>query len=67
MKNNDEIHRVVSKLLVDRQDKPVPAATIRQEVPQSKANELKEYKELLDMGIISQEEFNAKKKQLLGL
>ena len=26
-----------------------------------------EYKELLDMGVISQEEFDSKKKQLLGL
>ena len=29
--------------------------------------ELKKMKELLDMGIITQEEFDAKKKQLLGL
>lgn len=28
---------------------------------------IKEYKELLDMGIITQDEFDAKKKQLLGL
>lgn len=33
----------------------------------SSADELKKFKELLDMGIISQEEFDAKKKQLLGL
>ena len=33
----------------------------------SAADELKKFKELLDMGIISQEEFDAKKKQLLGL
>ena len=33
----------------------------------SSADELKKYKELLDAGIISQEEFDAKKKQLLGL
>ncbi len=33
----------------------------------SAANELKQFKELLDMGVISQEEFDAKKKQLLGL
>ena len=33
----------------------------------STADELKKFKELLDMGIISQEEFDAKKKQLLGL
>jgi len=30
-------------------------------------DELKKLKELLDMGIVSQEEFDAKKKQLLGL
>lgn len=33
----------------------------------SNADELKKYKELLDTGVISQEEFDAKKKQLLGL
>ena len=38
---------------------PVPAI--------SAADELKKFKELLDMGIITQEEFDAKKKQLLGL
>ena len=32
-----------------------------------KISALKEYKELLDSGILSQEEFDAKKKQLLGL
>ena len=33
----------------------------------SPAEELKKFKELLDAGIITQEEFDAKKKQLLGL
>ena len=33
----------------------------------SPADELKKFKELLDMGVITQEEFDAKKKQLLGL
>lgn len=33
----------------------------------SSADEIKKYKELLDSGIITQEEFDAKKKQLLGL
>lgn len=36
-------------------------------VPVSNADELKKYKELLDMGVITQEEFDQKKKQLLGL
>lgn len=35
--------------------------------PVSVADELKKFKELLDMGVISQEEFDSKKKQLLGL
>lgn len=33
----------------------------------SSADELKKFKELLDSGVISREEFDAKKKQLLGL
>ena len=33
----------------------------------SAADELKKFKELLDAGVITQEEFDAKKKQLLGL
>ena len=33
----------------------------------SNADELKKYKDLLDSGVITQEEFEAKKKQLLGL
>ena len=33
----------------------------------SKVSAIKEYKELMDAGVISQEEFEAKKKQLLGL
>lgn len=41
------------------QSAPAPVA--------SAADELKKFKELLDMGIITQEEFDAKKKQLLGL
>jgi predicted Zn-dependent peptidase len=33
----------------------------------SAVEELKNFKELLVLGIITQEEFNAKKRQLLGL
>ena len=33
----------------------------------SSASEIREFKQLLDDGIITQEEFDAKKKQLLGL
>lgn len=47
------------------------ATTIVPAVPQvakpSTTDEIREYKKLLDEGIITQEEFNAKKEQLLGL
>lgn len=36
-------------------------------VPKSAAEEIKEFKALLDDGVISQEEFDAKKKQLLNI
>lgn len=39
----------------------------QQAIQVSTTDELKKYKELLDMGAITQEEFDAKKKQLLGL
>lgn len=66
IKNRDELHSEVSKLLIERQNKST--ATISSNISSaSNADELKKYKELLDGGIISQEEFNAKKKQLLGL
>ena len=46
-------------------------STAQQNVPAAPAasamDELKKLKELLDMGIVTQEEFDAKKKQLLGL
>ncbi len=64
--NRDDIHKAISNLLVDRQNKAgVPV--IKQEVAQSNADELKKYKDLLDSGIITQAEFDAKKKDLLGL
>ena len=45
-----------------KQAKSAPQA-VQKESP---AEELKKFKELLDIGVISQEEFDAKKKQLLG-
>ena len=45
--------------------KNAPAGGVVQQA--SPAEELKKYKELLDMGVVTQEEFEAKKKQILGL
>ncbi len=64
MKNRDEVHQIIKDVLIQRQ----PTETvIKQEISQSNADELKKFKDLLDSGIITQEEFDGKKKQLLGL
>jgi hypothetical protein len=69
LKNRNSIHECINNLVISRQQKennnPTSQTTINQEIPLSNADELKKYKELLDSGIINQEEFNAKKKQLL--
>ena len=51
--------------LIEDDEETTPVATSN--VVPSVADELKKFKELLDMGIITQEEFDEKKKQLLGL
>lgn len=69
IENKDEIHQAISELLLERQakNKSNQQTIVKQEVSQSNADELKKYKDLLDSGIISQDEFDAKKKQLLNL
>jgi len=69
IENYKEVHQTISDLLIDRQNNRITStlATITQEIPQSNADELAKYKELLDKDIITKEEFDAKKKQLLGL
>ena len=54
---------------MERQEtgKKTARTVVKQEIPQSNAEELRRYKELLDLGVITQDEFDAKKKQLLGL
>ena len=63
--NYSEIHHELSVLISARQKEP--ATVINPMKTESGADEIKKYKELLDQGIITQEEFDAKKKQLLGL
>ena len=69
IENQNEVHQAITELLMKRQSKPAPAPA-QEAAPapaRTAAQELKEYKELLDSGVITQEEFDAKKKQLLGL
>ena len=61
--NYFEIHSCISELIINRQ-KHKNNSIIS---PSDSVYELKKYKELLDDRIITQEEFDAKKKQLLGL
>jgi hypothetical protein len=63
VENNDKIHSVLSKLLVERQQEK----TLSNIQTASSADELKKFKELLDSGAITQEEFNLKKERILGL
>lgn len=63
IENANDIHKCISDLLIQRQTQKKTLATQNE----SNADELKKYKELLDSGVISQEEFDAKKKQLLDL
>lgn len=68
IKNRDEMYETISKLIVERQNKETKTETVvKQEIPQSNADELKKYKDLLDSGVITQEEFDQKKKQLLSI
>lgn len=67
IKNADEIYKVMNNLLIERQQEKVNA-TVAAVAPKSdETDQLKKYKDLLDSGVITQEEFDAKKKQLLGL
>ena len=65
-KNREQVFEAISKRLTDRQRRE-PMPVVQPVVRESITDELTKYKKLLDDGVITQEEFNAKKKQLLGL
>lgn len=75
LENYLDLHRAISeKINVPKVQPIVLQAPVIQRTEQAKKNEtgdtikeLKEYKELLEQGIISEEEFSAKKKQILGI
>ena len=70
VKNANKVYEELNNLLVERQSHhsvQTQGEIINAETSFFNINELKKYKELLDAGIISQEEFDTKKKQLLNL
>ena len=58
-------HETINKLLVERQNNS--SSTVIQQVNNSNADELRKYKQLFEEGIVTQDEYEAKKKQLLNL
>ena len=68
IKNREEIFRIISDLLKEKQDStPAVAAPVPAAPHSTDADELAKYKSLLGSGAITQEEYDAKKKQILGL
>lgn len=59
----DKIYNVISDYIIERQSHN----SKQKETNTDNFDELKKYKGLLDSGVITQEEFDAKKKQILGL
>ena len=62
--NAEEISNVINELIRNRHTNRGATTIVNSS---SNADELAKYKGLLDAGVITQEEFDAKKKQLLGL
>ena len=62
LENKNELYSAITNLLLERQK----GKTIVTETSDT-VEEIKKFKELLDSGIITQEEFNKKKQQLLSL
>ena len=67
LKNRDELYELISKILVIKQEKKAKREAEANQASVSGADELKKIKDLLDNGVITQEEYDLKKKQLLGL
>ena len=69
IENYKEMGETLKQLIAERQrDTEISQEKVYQITKEnSGADEIKKYKELLDNGIITQEEFDAKKKQILGL
>ncbi len=61
----EKAHNYINNKIRETRNGSQKSTTVVQQT--SAADELKKFKELLDSGVITQEEFDAKKKQLLGL
>ena len=66
IENRDEVHKALNDIVGKTQSESQNNVTVVSTPSESSADEIKKYKDLLDAGIITQEEFEAKKKQLLN-
>lgn len=64
--DNPEVERIKAKIEELQRSMRDGGNTVVQSAP-SAADEIKKFKELLDQGIINENEYEAKKKQLLGI
>lgn len=60
----DQTTRIIIRII---RDKSANKSSEQKLIQKSVADQLKEYKELLDMDIITEEEFNKKKQKILDL
>lgn len=70
IENHEEVMKAISYLLANPQGAASSSQRSKTSAVSSSKNEaekLKRFKDLLDSGIITQEEFDAKKKEILGL
>lgn len=68
IENQEEVMKAISFLLANPQQNTQPAQNGSAPAANgSEAEQLKRLKDLLDAGVLTQEEFDAKKKQVLGL
>lgn len=67
IKNADEIYKVLNNLIIERQQKRTELQNVPSLEKSDEVTRLKKFKELLDTGVITQEEFDAKKNELLDL
>lgn len=67
IENYEEVIKAISYLLANPQQSPTHSQGGIASTGSSDADQLKKYKDLFDAGVITQEEFDSKKKQLLGL
>ena len=64
VEERNKVHEAMSNLLLERQSNKKHTVV---DTKNDTADQLKKFKDLLDSGVITQEEFDAKKKQLLNL